>query len=85
MKYAVWAIGVWSAVLGSVLLLLRRNLAFPVFCVSLAAFLVSLIEQMLKPMPGAGGGTYIMQTVILAGCLFFPWYSLRARKKGHLH
>ena len=40
---AVWAIGVWGAVLGSVLLLLRRRLATPVFAVSLAAFLVSVV------------------------------------------
>ena len=40
---AVWTIGVWGAMLGSVLILLRNKLAFPVFAVSLAAFLVSLI------------------------------------------
>ena len=39
----VWAIGVWGAMLGSVLLLLRQTLAYVVFAVSLAAFLVSLI------------------------------------------
>lgn len=81
---AVWAIGVWGALLGSVLLLLRRKLAFPVFCVSLAAFLVSLIDQLVKPMPGASGSNYIIQAVILAGCLFLPWYTRRADKKGLL-
>ena len=40
---AVWAVGVWGAVLGSLLLLLRRRWAFPVFAVSLAAFLISLV------------------------------------------
>jgi hypothetical protein len=40
---ADWAIGVWSAMLGSVLILLRNKLAAPVFAVSLAAFLISLL------------------------------------------
>ena len=40
---AVWAIGVWGGLLGALLLLLRRRLAFPVFAASLAAFLVSLV------------------------------------------
>lgn len=39
----VWAVGVWGAVLGSLLLLLKRRWAFPVFAVSLAAFLISLV------------------------------------------
>ncbi|MBW8860575.1 MAG: hypothetical protein JF570_12895, partial [Caulobacter sp.] len=39
----VWAIGVWGAFLGSVLLLLRRKMALPFFAVSLAAFLLSLV------------------------------------------
>src|SRR3712207_1087839 len=34
---AVWAIGVWGATLGSVLLLLRRRWAVPVFTASLVA------------------------------------------------
>jgi hypothetical protein len=34
---AVWATGVWGGVLGSILLLLRNKLAFPVFAVSFAA------------------------------------------------
>ncbi|MBV6417120.1 MAG: hypothetical protein CMLOHMNK_01758 [Steroidobacteraceae bacterium] len=40
---AVWALGVFTALFASLLLLLRRRLAFPVFSVSLAAFLVSLL------------------------------------------
>src|SRR5574339_1020703 len=35
----MWAIGVWGAVVGSVLLLLRSKWAVPVFGVALAAFI----------------------------------------------
>ena len=40
---AVWAVGVFGAFLASILLLLRRKLASPVFVLSLAAFLISLL------------------------------------------
>ena len=40
---ATWAIAVWGGVLGSILLLLRRRLAVPVFAVSLAAMVITTI------------------------------------------
>lgn len=82
----VWAIGVWGALLGSVLLLLRMRLAFPVFVVSLIAYAVSLIyayalSDQAAVMPE---GTWIMQIVILVGCLFFVWYARMMTKRGVL-
>ena len=42
---AAWAIAVWGGVLGSVLLLLRRRLAVPVFLVSLAGLVVTTFQN----------------------------------------
>ena len=42
---AAWAFGVWGAVLGSVLLLLRRRWAVQVFLISLLGLIVSTIWQ----------------------------------------
>ncbi len=83
---AVWAIGVWGAVVGSILLLLRRRLAFPVFTVSLIAYVLSLVyayalSDQAATMPE---GTWIMQVVILIGCLFFVWYSRMMAQRGLL-
>ncbi len=44
---ATWAISVWSAVLASVLLLLRRRWAKPVFAVSLLAMLPTFVHNYL--------------------------------------
>ncbi|OFX06181.1 MAG: hypothetical protein A3E78_14845 [Alphaproteobacteria bacterium RIFCSPHIGHO2_12_FULL_63_12] len=82
---AVWAIGVWGALLGSILLLLRNKLAVPVFGASLVAYVISVIHtNFLRPMPGASSSMMIMQAVIFAGCVFFLWYAMRARKSGLL-
>lgn len=83
---AIWAIGVWGAMLGTVLLLLRRRLAFPVFVVSLVAYVISLVyayvlSDQAATMPE---GTWIMQGVILIGCLFFVWYSRMMAQRGLL-
>jgi ABC-type xylose transport system permease subunit len=42
---AAWAIAVWGGVLGSVLLLLRRRLAVPVFLVSLVGLVISTFHN----------------------------------------
>jgi hypothetical protein len=83
---AVWAIGVWGAMLGTVLLLLRKKLAMPVFVISLIAYVGSLVyayalSDQAATMPD---GTWIMQAVILVGCLFFVWYSRMMAQRGLL-
>jgi len=83
---AVWAIGVWGAMLASVLILIRHKLAAPVFAVSLAAFLVSLIYTYVLTNGGAimGQAMAITSAVITALLLFFMWYSWLMTKRGVL-
>lgn len=83
---AVWAIGVWGAMLGSVLILLRNRLAFPVFAVSLTAFLVSLIYTYLLSNGGEvmGRQMTIVSAVITALLLFFTYYAWLMAKRGVL-
>lgn len=83
---AVWALGVWGGLIGTLLLLARSKWAYPVFVVSLAAYLMSLVYHYLlsnasEIMPE---GSWIMNLVILAGCLFFVWYSRMMAKRGVL-
>ena len=74
---AVWAIGVWGAFLASILLLLRRKVAFAVFVISLAAFLINLIYTYVLTDGGAimGQQMAITSAVIVTLLLFFIWYS----------
>ena len=83
---AVWAIGVWGAFVASVLILLRNRLAFPVFAVSLTAFLISLLYTYVLTGGGAvlGRQMAITDVVITALLLFFIWYSWRMAKRGVL-
>lgn len=83
---AVWAIGVWGAMLGSVLILLRNRLAFPVFAVSLAAFLLSVLYTYVLTNGGEVMGRQmgIVSAVITALLLFFMWYSWLMAKRGVL-
>ncbi len=83
---AVWAIGVWGAMLGSVLILLRNRLAAPVFAVSLAAFLLSLVYTYILTNGGEVMGRQmgIVSAVITALLLLFMWYSWLMAKRGVL-
>jgi hypothetical protein len=73
----VWAIGVFGAFLASVLLLLRRRMALPVFAVSLTAFLVSLLYTYVLTDGGAimGQQMAVTSAIIAALLAFFIWYS----------
>jgi hypothetical protein len=84
--HAVWAFGVWGAVAGTVLLLLRSQWALHAFAVSLAGFLISLVYNYWLSNGAAVNGqtALIMNGVILAGCLFFLWYAWSAQKAGRL-
>jgi hypothetical protein len=82
----VWAVGVWGALLGSILLLLRSKWAFQVFVISFAAFVLSVIYTygFTNGAEVNGGVAIIMSAVIAAACVFFIWYARFAAKSGVL-
>jgi hypothetical protein len=72
---AAWALSVWGGVLGSILLLLRRRWAVPVFGVSLAAMVLTTIYNFvlsdgLEVMDGAGGLIFTAVIFVIAVALF---------------
>ncbi|HEX8620201.1 MAG TPA: hypothetical protein VF911_21660 [Thermoanaerobaculia bacterium] len=83
---AVWAVGVWTAFIASILLLLRRKAAFPIFVASVAAFLVHLLYTYVLSNGGAvmGQQMAITSAVIVILLLFFSWYSRAMTKRGVL-
>jgi hypothetical protein len=81
--HAVWAIGVWGSVAGSILLLLRSRWAFHAFVLSILGALGNLIYNVATPGGGETMGM-VMPLVILAASLFFIWYSSTMTKQGVL-
>jgi hypothetical protein len=82
----VWACGVFGAFLASILLLLRRKLALPVFALSLAAFFVSLLYAYVLTNGGAimGQQMAVANAVITGLLVFFIGYSRFAAVRGVL-
>jgi hypothetical protein len=82
----VWAVGVFAAFLASILLLLRKKLALPIFVLSLAAFLISLLYTYVLTDGGAimGRQMAIASTVIAGLLVFFSWYSRFMAVRGVL-
>ena len=81
----VWAVGVWGAVLGSVLLLLRSKWAFHAFLASLIAFAASVVYGQTS------GGAAVMGTtgMVFSAAIFllglgFVMYSRAMARKGVL-
>ena len=81
----VWAVGVWGAVLGSVLLLLRSKWAFHAFLASLVAFAVSVVYGQTSGGAAVMGTTgMIFSAVIFLLGLGFVMYSRMMSRKGVL-
>lgn len=81
--HAVWAVGVWGSVLGSILLLLRSRWAFHAFAVSFLGVVGNVAYTVMTPQALETMGVTMM-LVIGAICLFFVWYSWTMTKRGVL-
>lgn len=83
---ALWALGVWGALLGSVLLLLRSRYAVMAFLVSMIGALLSFAYQFNLDMPASMRTPAMlgMSAVIIVSVVFFWWYARKAREQGIL-
>lgn len=83
-----WGTATWSGLAGSVLLLLRKRLAFPVYLVSLAGMVLTTIYSVglsegLKVM-GGGVGMVVFNAIIYVTGLLLLLYARAMRKRGVL-
>ncbi|MGV9009870.1 hypothetical protein [Brevundimonas sp.] len=81
-----WPVAVWSAVLGSVLLLLRSRWAFVSFVVSLIVYIANLVHNYGMSELGSLGGTVglVIASIITISLIFLIWYSRMMTKRGVL-
>lgn len=84
---AAWATGVWTAVLGSLLMLVRSRLAVWAFAVSLAALVVTSVRNYaLEPGLEVMGGpaTYVLTAAIFVVAIALIVYAFSMRARGVL-
>ena len=84
---ATWATAVWASLLGTVLLLLRKSLAVPVFLVALVAMAITFFHNFflsngMEIMGGAGPAIFTAVIFLVAIGLYM--YSDRLKKNGVL-
>ena len=81
---SLWALGVWGAFIGSILLLLRSRWAVPSFIVSFVGLVgTTIYQRVLTELPADMAGWEIA-IAIWVTTLFLLWYSLRMRAAGVL-
>ena len=82
----VWALGVWGAVAGAVLPLLRSRFAVPAFIVSLVGLVLSNAYSLTNPMEGMtdSAATYVAVAVVAAVMVALTVYAHRMRRRGVL-
>lgn len=86
--YGPWTLGVWGAVAGSILLLMRSRFAVHAFALSLIGAVISLIYgQFINPPPPLPENLAMMSYmsyVIVLIAAFLAWYAWTMNKKGVL-
>ena len=84
---ALWAIGVWGSIAGSILLLIRSRHAATAFLISLAGAVLSFIYQWTIDVPPEmtdDAMAKIMPIVIVGAIVLQWWYARRMRAAGVL-
>lgn len=82
--HAFWALGVWGAVIGSILLLLRSRRAVWAFAVSLLGLAVTQFYRVLTPQPEWMAENVAMNLILWSIATFLLIYAASMRGKGAL-
>lgn len=82
-----WGLGVWTALLGTILLILRNKLAVPAFGLSLIGAVLGLGYQIANPVKLSGMDptmSIVAPIMVIGFCLFLYFYSRAMRARGVL-
>jgi len=81
-----WALAIWCSVLGSILLLMRKGLATPVFLVAFVSMVINAIYTygFSNGMEMMGAGGFVFTLVIFFVALGLVLYSRAMQKNGVL-
>ena len=82
--HGFWALGVWGALIGSLLLLFRRRHAVWAFGLSLLGLAVTQFYQAFTPQPAWAESAVVMNIVIWSIATFLLIYAVSMRRKGVL-
>lgn len=82
--HAFWALGVWGAIVGSVLLLLRSRFAVWSFAVSLLGLAVTQFYRAFAPQPEWMQEDLIFNLILWSIATFLLIYAVSMRNKGVL-
>lgn len=84
---AAFAVAVWGGLFGSIALLMRKFLAYPIFIISLIGIVVQMTYNlfMSRAMDVYGPGGAIMPIMVLGIGIYLIWFSKKAAEKGWLN
>ena len=84
---AAFAFAVWAGLLGCILLLLRKKLAYSMFIISIMGVLIQSINSFFLSNAVEVYGTQgmVMSTLIIGFAVFLLWFSKRSISRGWLN
>lgn len=82
--HGAWALGVWGAFIGAILLLMRHRLAVWAFAISLLGLAITQVYQATTPQPAWADQAVGMTIAIWAIAIFLLIYAAVMRNRGVL-
>lgn len=80
--HAFWALGVWGAVIGSILLLMRSRHAVWAFAASLLGLAVTQFYRAFTPQPEWAQGDLVFNLILWSVATFLLIYAVSMKNKG---
>jgi len=77
--YAVWGLSMIGGLIGTILLLMRRRLAVPVYAVAWLGSVIAVIYSVVKPVPGGGQILFGVGVIIVSLLILIYIYWLQKR------
>lgn len=77
--YVVWGLSMIGGLIATILLLMRRRAAVPVFTIAWIASVIAVVYSIVNPVPSGGGILFGASAILVALLLLIYFYWLQKR------
>lgn len=78
--YIIWGLSMVGGLIATILLLMRRRAAVPVFTIAWIASVIAIVYSVVNPVPGGGGTLFAASVIIVTLLILIYFYWLQRQR-----